>query len=232
MLLECYFVDDDGVKTKVEPADVELTSDSLLIVVSHDDHYIYLFKGSDVSIRKKFASARIASGMRLQQGYKIKHIEENEGIDESFQPILDFLGGLKAGEQKELKPVKKSPAKKVSPKTSAAPPKAASPPKVTSTPSKKIDANKIPADLPSNLTKVVKTMMSLEPPEKSQCDYILVDSELYIMSGENKTDLREGKFSLEKLSTLPEGIFPAENYFPRILISDKKIVGVELWSRK
>jgi hypothetical protein len=247
MLLDVYLIDKEGEDIQVEPSDVKLTSSTLAIVVSHDDHITYVFKGAKVSVVQKFASARKAAALRLQHAYKTRHVEETEGIDDVFIPIMEYLGGYAGVEadpeetpeepapsKPALKPAAKAPAK------SNSPPKAVSmlPAKATATTTTKKTTTKVDVnapvlvDLPTNLTKVVKTMMSLEPPEGSNCDYLLAGTKLYILLGDNKKDLRKGNFKLEEITTLPEGVFPAENYYPRILVLKQKIVGVELWARR
>ncbi|MBK5113254.1 MAG: hypothetical protein KGD59_13035 [Candidatus Heimdallarchaeota archaeon] len=242
MLLDVYLIDKEGEDIQVEPSDVKLTSSTLVIVVSHDDHITYVFKGAKVSVVQKFASARKAAALRLQHAYKTRHVEETEGIDDVFIPIMEYLGGY-AGvdadteETSEPAPPKLKPVAKAPPKNTA-PPKADSKPpaKTTITTMKtttKVDVNApVLVDLPTNLTKVVKTMMSLEPPEGSSCDYLLAGTKLYILLGDNKKDLRKGNFKLEEITTLPEGVFPAENYYPRILVANQKVLGVELWARR
>jgi hypothetical protein len=235
MLLDIYIVDEEGEEIKVEPSDVKITHSTLAIIISHTVRCVYVFKGEKVSIVQKFASARKASALRLQHGYKIKHVEETEGIDEDFIPILNHLGGL-VDEEGVVAPAKEAPkpAEKPAEKPPAAPPKAALPKpapvkkepavKKTTTTAKKAPAPK--------LTKIVSTMKSLEPPLDSSCDYIVAGTKLYVVLGDNKTDLRKGEFRLEEISTLPEGVFPAENYSPRILISNQRVIGVELWKNK
>lgn len=243
MLLDCYIIDEEGEDVKVETSDVKLTSSSLVIVVSHTHHINYVFKGAKVSIVQKFASARKASALRLQHAYKTKHVEETEGIDQEFIPIMEFLGGFH-GDVEPAETPKPAPTKntatKVPPKIATPPktkPKTKSPTKKTITPKKtaktKIDLEAaILTDLSPKLTKVVKTMMSLEPPVGSSCDYLIAGAKLYIILGDEKTDLRKGNFKLEEISTLPEGVFPAENYYPRILVTKQKVLGIELWTRR
>lgn len=298
MLLDCYFIDDDGVETKVDPKNARVTHDSLIIIVSHTERKIYLFKGNQTSIRQKFAAARNASGKRLKLGYKIKHIEESEGIDDDFKPVLEFLGGMVEGssaqkktkppsEKKDKSPLKVKTLEELKGKKQVAPPKKEEakeievdyknrtytieaditedelkskrgiPRKVkeevadrlgytiykkkkakSKTRSKtKTKRTTKPASSPDiegapvELNKVIETMISLDPPEESICDYLLVGDDLYIILGDSKQDLRKGEFKLERVSNLPEGVFPAENYFPRILVSKNKILGIELWKR-
>lgn len=250
MLLDCYEINGEGTDIKVEPNKLKLTHDSLAIIVSHTNRCIYVFKGANTSIIQKFASARIGTTLRLQHGYRIKHIEEAEGIDVDFVPILDFFGGIKEEEKTEKPKVleklkateeldkKSTPVmnleKKVDPTI-----KATSTAVVTEKPIKTVKPKeslqtqaKLPENIPSILAKIVKTMMTLEPPAGSSCDYLLVGSKLYIILGEDKADLRNGKFKLEEVTTLPEGVFPAENYYPRILVSNQKIIGVEFWAHR
>ncbi len=239
MLLDVYIIDEEGEDTKVETNDVKLTSSSLVIIVSHTHHINYVFKGAKVSIVQKFASARKASALRLQHAYKTRHVEETEGIDQEFIPIMEFLGGFH-GDVEPAKTPKPAPikntVKKAQPRV-ATPPRTKPPAKKTTTPKKTatttidLDAPVL-TDLPPKLTKVVKTMMSLEPPVGSSCDYLIARAKLYIILGDDKTDLRKGNFKLEEISTLPEGVFPAENYYPRILVAKQKVLGVELWTRR
>ncbi|MHA1442970.1 MAG: hypothetical protein ACTSPK_14085 [Candidatus Heimdallarchaeota archaeon] len=251
MLLEIYFIDVEGEEIKTEPSDVKLTHKSLAIIISHTDRRVYVFKGRKVTIVQKFASARRASALRLQHGYNITHVEEWEGIDQIFIPVLEYLGGIvDDGESDEAakpaapKPTAKSDAAKeyrapimlpLKKKPAAAKPKpktAATPKKTTKAAKPKASSAKISEDLPPKLVKVVKTMSTLEPPTGSECDYVLVGNKLYIITSSNKNDLRKGEIKFEEVTTLPEGVFPAENYFPRMLVASKKVIAVEFWAKR
>ncbi len=248
MLLEIYFIDKEGEEIKTEPSDVTLTHKSLAIIISHTDRRVYVFKGRKVTIVQKFASARRASALRLQHGYNITHVEEWEGIDQIFIPILEYLGGIvDDGESDEdakpaaPKPTAKSdtareyrapimlPPKK---KPEAAKPKKTTTAKKTTAAKPKASSAKISEDLPPKLVKVVKTMSTLEPPAGSECDYVLVGNKLYIITSSNKNDLRKDEIKFEEVTTLPEGVFPAENYFPRMLVASKKVIAVEFWAKR
>ena len=160
---------------------------------------------------------------------------------------MEYLGGYDGVDAETEETSEPAPTKPISKPVGKAPhrlpPKNTAPPKAESKPPAKtttqtITATKIdpnaPAlvDLPTKLTKVVKTMMSLEPPQGSSCDYLIAGAKLYIILGDNKKDLRKGNFKLEEISTLPEGVFPAENYYPRILVAKQKVLGIELWVRR
>ncbi|MFW9921993.1 MAG: hypothetical protein ACFFDW_01765 [Candidatus Thorarchaeota archaeon] len=238
MLLDCYHVNDEGEATKTEANDLKLTHSTVAIIVSHTHHCIYVFKGKDISIVQKFSSARTASQMRLQQGYKIKHIEETEGIDDEFIPIMDFLGGLHNSEPTQPKKVIEEPARltqkppmkeenvKTLPKKEIA-----TPPKIAE-PKPQLDLTRFKENYPAKIVKVLETVTALDPPQGSECDYLLIANSLYLLTGKNKKDLRDGEFDLEEVTVLPEGVFPAENYYPRILVVKKKVVGVEFWVRR
>jgi len=237
MLLDVYIIDEEGEDVQIDPSDVKLTSSTLAIIVSHTDHITYVFKGAKVSVVQKFASARKAAALRLQHAYKTRHVEETEGIDDVFIPIMDFLGGFQGVDLGETpKPVENSPKPKPAAKPVTKPPENTASKAATKTTTKK--TTKVDPDAPAldglttKLAAVVKTMMSLEPPEGSSCDYLLAGTKLYIILGDDKTDLRNGNFRLEEIATLPEGVFPAENYYPRILVKKQKVLGVELWARR
>ncbi len=192
MNLECYFIDDEGEETLAKLVEARITPDSLVVIISHTHRQIYVFKGIETSIRQKFAGARSASMKRLEHGYKIQHIEQEFGIDESFKPILEFLGGIKTHP---------------------------------------IGFVKIPRNIPRKYTKTVETMMALEPLEEATCEYLLAVSNCFEIKGYSKNDLRTGKFDLKETKGVPEKIFPFDNYIPRLLISENKIVGIELWKK-
>ena len=192
MKLECYFIDDEGEETLAKLEEVRITTDSLVIIISHTHRQIYVFKGTETSIRQKFAGARSASMKRLDRGYKIQHIEQEFGIDDSFKPILEFLGGIKT---------------------------------------QSVEYVKIPRNTPRKYTKTVETMMALEPLEEATCEYLLAVSNCFEIKGFSKNDLRKGKFELKETKGVPEKIFPFNNYMPRLLISENKIVGIELWKK-
>ncbi|MBK5112120.1 MAG: hypothetical protein KGD59_04405 [Candidatus Heimdallarchaeota archaeon] len=192
MNLECYFIDDEGEETLTELAKVRITPDSLVVIISHTHRQIYVYKGKETTIRQKFAGARSASMKRLDQGYKIQHVEEEFGIDESFKPILEFLGGIKTHP---------------------------------------IGYVNIPRNIPRKYTKTVETMMALEPLEEATCEYLLAVNNCFEIKGYSKNDLRTGKFDLKETKGVPEKIFPFDNYVPRLLIAENKIVGIELWKK-
>jgi hypothetical protein len=236
MLLESYVINEEGDEIKVESEDLKLTHKSLAIIIDHHQRRVFVFKGNKVSIVQKFASARRASELRLQHGYNITHVEEWEGIDEIFIPILEHLGGIQEddGSEPAPKPVEKeAPKPKPTPKPEPKP-EPTTKPAAKKTTTKKTTAKKTkkPGELPAKLVKVITTMSSLEPPKDSECDYVLVGNKLYIITSNNKKDFRKGEIQLEAMKTLPEGVFPAENYFPRMLVASKKVIAVEFWARR
>jgi len=101
--IECFLIDNDGNEESVDLETIRITSDTLAVIVSHLDKYIYIFKGKNTSTRQKFAGARSASMKRLTFSFKIKHIEEEFGIDTSFKPILEYLGGIRTKLKDEVK---------------------------------------------------------------------------------------------------------------------------------
>ncbi len=246
MLLECFLIDIEGEETKIEPDDMKLTHETLAIIMSHTHRCIYVFKGTKVTIVQKFASARRASAMRLQHGYKIRHVEEAEGIDEEFKPILTHLGGIVEGNVEQpiektqpvkevekpevIKPEPSIPKKIVQPEKTIVTIKETKTKKTTTV--EKDPLIEITANHPPRTVQVIKTMITLEPPANSSCDYVIAGTKLYMVVGENKSDLRKCAFQLEEVPTLPEGVFPVENYYPRILISKQKVLGVELWAKR
>jgi hypothetical protein len=107
--IECCFIDNAGEEKAIALEKVRITPETLAVIADHNERKIYVFKGRETTIRQKFAGARSASMKRMELGYNIKHIEEEEGIDDFFKPILQFLGGLKESLEEEVKLPKSTP---------------------------------------------------------------------------------------------------------------------------
>ncbi len=78
--LKAYAIEDDGNISEVPFSESIMTSKNVLLFLDEETESIWIWKGSDAPVRKKFISARRASELREQVGtsYKVKSIDEGD----------------------------------------------------------------------------------------------------------------------------------------------------------
>jgi len=122
-----YEVLEDGTLNEVELTKDDLTSTIVVCVVDDESKSIYLWKGSQAGVRRKFIGARVATNLRTEYGFHFKV----RPLDEGEEPPTFFtaLDGTTVA-TRVLKPGEKAPPPAPpKPKTdAAAAPKTAPPP--------------------------------------------------------------------------------------------------------
>ncbi|MGY5877123.1 MAG: hypothetical protein RTU30_15335, partial [Candidatus Thorarchaeota archaeon] len=75
-----YEVAEDGTLEEVELSKEGLVSTKVVCVVDDETKSIYLWKGSQAGIRKKFIGARVATNLRTEYGFnfKVRPLDEGE----------------------------------------------------------------------------------------------------------------------------------------------------------
>ncbi|MCK5389480.1 MAG: hypothetical protein KAJ36_03265, partial [Candidatus Thorarchaeota archaeon] len=142
-----YEVLEDGTLNEVELSKDELTSTIVVCVIDDETKSIYLWKGSQAGVRRKFIGARVATNLRSEYGFQFKV----RSIDEGEEPPTFFtaLDGTTSA-TRVLKPGEKSPP--------PAPPKPKKDP-VAGAPS-------IPPPTPKPKTETVTTTKTAAPSPK------------------------------------------------------------------
>jgi hypothetical protein len=77
---QVFEVCEDGTSQEVEVSKVTLSSNSVYCIVDNSNKSIYLWKGSNCGVRKKFAGAQTASKLRHEQGtgFRVRPLDEGE----------------------------------------------------------------------------------------------------------------------------------------------------------
>ena len=174
-----YEVSEDGTLQEVELTKDSLDSTKVLCVVDGETKSIYLWKGVQAGVRKKFIGARVATNLRTEYGFNFKV----RPIDESEEPPTFFtaLEGTSIAE-KVMKPGDKAPPPRppkpkkepaAEPVIAGAPadmksapppkPKATAPPlTLKATPSPRTSTAPLPRPAPAAISAAAPTISSSE----------------------------------------------------------------------
>jgi hypothetical protein len=232
----------------------ELAPERVLIIVNDDDRKIWLWKGAEAGVRKKFIAARQGQAVRSQRGlvYKVMSIDGGEEPDD----FLVLLGEKpKAPAPKPEVAVQVDlPNKTIEISADEPPPP---PPKTVSKPKPK-KTKLAPVKMPepssqlgteyngaeqqwpqrSSSTGVVPTpaqddivgrVAGSTPPPGYSRELVIIGQEVFTSVDRTVTFLGKTQTTtqLERTRTLPDGPFFGGEYTPRILIEDGRVLATE-----
>jgi hypothetical protein len=248
-----YEVLEDGTLNEVELTKDDLESTKVVCVVDDETKSIYLWKGTQAGIRRKFIGARVATNLRTEYGFhfKVRPLDEGEepptfftALDGTTAATRVIKPGEKAPPPKPPKPKPKAAEEPATaqPKSKPAEPKptAAPPPKPPATTAPKPTTSAPPPRPPTTaaapkaaageIDAMITELESVDPPEGYQRELLIVYNELFTVAehkiavfGQEKV---ERKF--EKVRDPPEGTFMAEGFIPRVIVKDGRVLGIEL----
>jgi hypothetical protein len=244
-----YEVMEDGTLNEVEINKDDLNSTLVVCVVDDETKSIYLWKGSQAGVRRKFIGARIATNLRTEYGFhfKVRPLDEGEEPPTFFTALNGTTAAtrvLKPGESApppappKSKTTKAPEAKATPPKTKPAEesgktppptPKTAPPPRPPT--SKPTSAPQTRPSAPmGNIEEMIRELQDIDPPEGYQRELVIVYNDLYTVAehktsvfGQEKVDRR-----IEKVKDPPEGSFMAEGFIPRVIVKEGRVLGIEL----
>ncbi len=240
---------EDGTLNEVEIGKDELNSDLVVCVVDDETKSIYLWKGSQAGVRKKFIGARVATNLRTEYGFhfKVRPVEEGEEPPTFFTALNGSTAAARVLKPGETAPPPAPPRPKTTtettptpqpktemteepvktpPVTKTVPPPKPPTPKTTSAPQSR-PATMAPA---GNIEEMIRELQGIDPPEGYQRELVIVYNDLYTVAehktsvfGQEKVDRR-----IEKVKDPPEGSFMAEGFIPRVIVKDGRVLGIEL----
>jgi len=232
-----------------------LTSEMVVLLVIDSEHVIYLWKGSNARVRRKFIAARVSQDLRGQKGlnYRVESIDHGDEPQEFIRVCggpIPKEGGSEAAPAAEPTPAPRAAA---APKVGAAP-KAAAAPKATpqispppqqtaasiissapsiSAPSASQTVGGIQIQVPGNVEAGVKAIINEiekhQPPAPYQRELVIIGPYAFSV-----TETKRSAFGQEQiehrweLASPPEGQFLAQGYTPRTIIQSGKVLAVEL----
>ncbi len=234
---EVHEVKSDGpIKALLDKKESHILCDDISRVV-------YLWKGSECSVRSKFIGANKLQEIRGQVGLNYKSVSMDEDEVDDYPEFLSAIEQARTDgfakeiiEDMELKfEIGGGPSR---PKTYAA---------VVGSSSKynqKIEqsgplytgSQKMPSPgaqtvgpSTAELDKIIESLDEAGIPEGFHREMVIMGNTAYSVSEKVQVFLgkKQVEHILEPISSLPEGIFLAEGYTPRILVENKVIIAIE-----
>ncbi|MGQ9720885.1 MAG: hypothetical protein ACUVXA_06130 [Candidatus Jordarchaeum sp.] len=238
MSLLVYDVKGDGEVDNIDQLDKNLlTSDRVLIVIAENNKKIYLWKGKNSPVRKKFVGARRAAALRTEYGFAYKVVAMDETDEEA-----DFLALIGMKPTAKPKPVIKGSVEAPTPVTSSTVeiepeptpelktrPASIPEPRIVVRSEPKLRATTATIEKPSlREEEIMAKLEKIEVPQGLVRELVIAGHALYAIK-ESKTSIF-GKESVErKLERVnpPEGIFLAEDFIPRVVVENGVIQAIE-----
>lgn len=243
-----YEVFEDGTLQELELTKENLDSMKVLCVVDDSSKSIYLWKGSQANIRRKFIGARVATNLRSEYGFnfKVRPVDEGEEPPTFFTALDGTTAAIKVMKPGDKAPSPRPPTPKVektqpsageTTTTPTAPPprppaqRPTKPPPVAAAAAR---SQPIRAAAPSinqaQIDEMIKELETVTPPEGYQREILIVYNTLFTVAehkisvfGQEKVERR-----FEKVTDPPEGTFMAEGFIPRVIVKNGKVLGIEL----
>lgn len=238
--LELYNVEDEG---ELEPMTITgpikdmLNSEMVVLLVVPQLKMIYLWKGSNAKVRKKFIGARVSQDLRGQKGLSFKV----DSIDHGDEPqgFINAVGGpvAAAGAPQAAPAVgmgaTPSPAMQA-PQIQPAPTIQTQPaPMIQSQPATVATSDGVQVSVPPNIEEGVKAIIfeieKRPPPTPFYRELVFIGPYAFSIA-----ETKRGSFGQEQierrweLASPPEGQFVAKGYVPRAIIQGGKVLAVEL----
>ncbi|MFX1378271.1 MAG: hypothetical protein ACFFA4_04185 [Promethearchaeota archaeon] len=246
---QLFLINPDGTTTEISTEgaikDV-LKTDECYVLVADDVRKVYLWKGLKSSVRSKFIGAKRSQEIRGQVGmhYAVVPVDESEEEPD----FIKLIGGrTEAGVAKEIKGIDTAPSN-VPPlreKNIFSPPKPAEGMNIAG--SKERAAQNIGPlyrgessmpDLTQDQTQVdfqqvMQKLEEIQIPPGFERELIIIGNHAYSIVEKVQQFLGEKQVTKEisKVGAIPEGIFFAESYSPRVLSENGKIIAIEFLKR-
>ncbi|MFX0004677.1 MAG: hypothetical protein ACFFAA_03510 [Promethearchaeota archaeon] len=246
---QLFLINPDGTTTEITsegPIKDVLKTDECYVLVADDVRKVYLWKGVKSSVRSKFIGAKRSQEIRGQVGMHYAVVPVDEGEEEA--DFIKLIGGkTEAGVAKEIRAAEVvAPA--VHPlreKNSFGPPRPAEGMNIAG--SKEREAQNIgplyrgedsmpeftQQQIQVDFQQVMQKLEEIQIPSGFERELIIIGNQAYSIVEKVQQFLGERQVTKEisKVGAIPEGIFFAEDYSPRILSENGKIIAIEFLKR-
>ncbi len=247
--MQCFLINPDGTTTEQStegPIKDILKTEECYVLVADDVRKVYLWKGIKSSVRSKFIGAKRSQEIRGQVGmhYSVIPLDESEEDAE----FIKLIGGkTEAGIAKEIKgePVTAPSVHPLREKNVFGTPKPADGMNIAgsktraamntgplyredgSMPSMMQDETQI------DFEDIMQKLEQIQMPPGFERELIIIGNHAYSVVEKVQQFLgkKEVTKEISKVGAIPEGIFFAESYAPRILSENGKILAIEFLKR-
>ena len=244
-----FLINPDGTTTELTsegPIKDILKTDECYVLVADDVRKVYLWKGVKSSVRSKFIGAKRSQEIRGQVGMHYAVVPVDEGEEES--DFISLIGGqTEAGIAQEIKAAEVSPPN-VHPlreKNIFGTPRPAEGMNIAGS-KERAAQNTGPlyrgegsiSDFMQDQTQVdfqqvMQKLEEIQMPAGFERELIIIGNHAYSIVEKVQQFLgkKEVTKEISKVGSIPEGIFFAEDYSPRILSENGKIIAIEFLKR-
>jgi hypothetical protein len=250
--LQCFLIQGDGTTEELStegPIKDLLKSDECYVIVADDVRKVYLWKGVNSNVRSKFIGAKRSQEIRGQVGmhYSVDALDEGEETPE----FITLIGGkTEAGIAKEIKAEKPAPvnAPSVHPLREKDPfgvPQPAEGMNIAGSRERALEntgplyrgTESLSAFMKEegtiNFEEIMRKLEEIKMPDGFERELIIIGNHAYsvVEKVQNFLGKKEVTKEISKVGAIPEGVFFAEDYSPRILSEDGKILAIEFLKR-
>jgi hypothetical protein len=246
---QLFLINPDGTTTEITsegPIKDSLKTDECYVLVADDKRKVYLWKGIKSTVRSKFIGAKRSQEIRGQVGMHFSVIPLDEG--EEDPEFLTLIGGkTEGGIAREIKdePVTAPSVHPLRDKDTFGPPKPAEGMNIAGSKARLAQntgplyrgdgstAALIQEEVQVDFQDIMKKLEEIEMPAGFERELIIIGNQAYSVVEKVQQFLGDKQVSKEisKVGAIPEGIFFAENYNPRILSENGKILAIEFLKR-
>ena len=246
---QLFLINPDGTTTEITTEgaikDV-LKTDECYVLVADDVRKVYLWKGLKSSVRSKFIGAKRSQEIRGQVGMHYAVIPLDEGEEES--EFIKLIGGqTEAGIAREIKAEEVSgpighPLREKnvfgSPRPAEGMNIAGSKDRASQNTGPLYRGDGTMPDFMQDQTQVdfqqvMQKLEEIQMPDGFERELIIIGNHAYSIVEKVQQFLGKKQTTKEisKVGSIPEGIFFAEDYSPRILSENGKIIAIEFLKR-
>lgn len=236
----------EEIKTQKPIKDI-LDTEECYVIVDDELRKVYLWKGEKSSVRSKFIGAKRSQEIRGMVGMHFGVVPQDEGEEEP--DFIKVAGGkTEAGIAKEIKheeqPKSRTAGHPLREKSHFPAPEPAKGMNIAGSMSKTDNLGPLytgtesMASLTEERQKIdFKTIMekleAIKIPDGYERELIIIGNHAYSLVEKVQSFLGKKQIEkvIEKVGSIPEGVFFAEDYSPRILSEDGSIIAIEFLRR-
>ncbi|UCC20273.1 MAG: hypothetical protein JSV62_03015 [Promethearchaeota archaeon] len=246
---QVFLINPDGTTTEITtagPIKDLLKTDECYVLVADDVRKVYLWKGLKSSVRSKFIGAKRSQEIRGQVGMHYAVVPVDEGEEES--DFIKLIGGqTEAGIAKEIKAedISQPTVHPLREKNVFGSPKPAEGMNIAGSRDRGAQntgplyrgegttLDFIQDQVQIDFQQVMQKLEEIQMPPGFERELIIIGNHAYSIVEKVQQFLGEKQVTKEisKVGAIPEGIFFAEDYSPRILSENGKIIAIEFLKR-
>jgi hypothetical protein len=244
-----FLINPDGTTTELTsegPIKDVLKTDECYVLVADEERRVYLWKGLKSSVRSKFIGAKRSQEIRGQVGMHYAVVPVDEAEEES--DFIKLIGGqTKAGIAQEIRAPEVSPSsghplreKNVfgTPRPAEGMNIAGSKDRASQNTGPLYRGDGSMPDFMQDQTQVdfqqvMQKLEEIQMPPGFERELIIIGNHAYSIVEKVQQFLGEKQVTKEisKVGAIPEGVFFAESYSPRVLSENGKIIAIEFLKR-